>query len=197
MSDDAGISLVVFDDEPQPYTDPTPSVRPANRPRPCVVNGILRVPPIPDGYHTVTAYLIIKDAARAIDFYKKAFGAAELMRFEGPGGKLGHAEIRIGDSPIMLADEHPEMGYRSPQALGGTPVSLLLYVPDVDALFQQAVAAGATVQRPLQDQFYGDRTATLADPFGHVWTIATHKEDVSLEEVKRRFEEFHKRQGGA
>jgi PhnB protein len=157
----------------------------------------MAVKPVPDGYHTVTAYLIIKDATRAIEFYKQAFGATEVLRFEGPGGKLGHAEIKIGDSPIMLADEHPEMGYRGPQALGGTPVSILLYVPDVDALVNQAVAAGATVLRPLQDQLYGDRTATLADPFGHVWTIATHKEDVSLEEVKRRFEEMHKRQGGA
>jgi PhnB protein len=196
MDSDAGISLHSFDDEPQPVTDPTPSVRPVNRPRPCVVNGILKAPPIPDGYHTVTAYLIIKDAARAIDFYKQAFGAAELGRMAGPDGRIGHAEIKIGDSPVMLADEFPEMGYRSPQMLGGTPVSLLLYVPDVDALFNQAVAAGATVVRPVKDQFYGDRSGTLADPFGHVWTIATHKEDVSLEEVQRRFEAFRKQQGG-
>jgi PhnB protein len=144
------------------------------------------VKPIPDGYHSVTAYLIVQGAAKAIDFYKKAFGATELMRMDGPDGKIGHAEIKVGDSPIMLADEHPEMGYRGPQALGGTPVSLLIYVPDVDSRFQQAVAAGAKVLRPLTDQFYGDRSGTLADPFGHVWTIATHKEDVSMEEMNRR-----------
>src|SRR2546425_2905140 len=116
-----------------------------------------RVKPIPEGYHTATPYLIIKDAARAIEFYKKAFGATELMRMAQPDGRIGHAEIRIGDSPIMLADEFPEMGHRSPQSLGGSPVSILLYVEDVDALFNQAVSAGAKVQKPVQDQFYGDR----------------------------------------
>jgi PhnB protein len=157
----------------------------------------MSVRPIPEGYHTATAYLIIKDAAKALDFYKKAFGAVELVRMEGPGGKIGHAEIKIGDSPIMLADEHPNMGFRSPQSLGGTPVSLVLYVEDVDTWFSRAVAAGATVMRPVQDQFYGDRTGTLTDPFGHVWTIATHKEDVTSEEMRKRSEAFMKQQAGA
>jgi PhnB protein len=152
------------------------------------------VKPIPEGYHTATPYLIIKEAARAIDFYKKAFGATELFRCAEPSGKIAHAEIRIGNSPIMLADEYPEMGARSPQSLGGTPVSILLYVNDVDVLAAQAVAAGATVQRPVKDQFYGDRSGTFVDPFGHVWTIATHKEDMSLEEVHRRFEAFMQQQ---
>jgi PhnB protein len=155
----------------------------------------MAVKPIPEGYYTATPYLIIKDAARAIAFYKQAFAATELMRFADPSGKIGHAEIKIGNSPIMLADEHPDMGYRSPQSLGGTPVSILLYVADVDAQFRQALAAGAKEMRPVKDQFYGDRSGTLVDPFGHVWTIATHKEDVSLEEVNRRFETFMKQQG--
>jgi len=141
---------------------------------------------IPEGYHTATPYLIIKGAARAIEFYKQAFGATELMRFPGPGGAIGHAEIRIGDSPIMLADEAPQMGYRSPQSIGGTPVSLILYVPDVDKVVDRAVKAGAKLERPVSDQFYGDRNGTIHDPFGHVWTIATHKEDVSPEEMQRR-----------
>ncbi len=145
-----------------------------------------RVKPIPEGYHTATPYLIIKGAARAIEFYKKAFGATELMRMAQPDGRIGHAEIRIGNSPIMLADEVPEMGHRSPQSLGGSPVSILLYVEDVDALFNQAVSAGAKVERPVQDQFYGDRTGGVTDPFGHVWCIATHKEDVSPEEMRKR-----------
>ena len=153
------------------------------------------VKPIPDGYHSVTPYLIVQGAARAIEFYKKAFGATELLRFPGPGGKIGHAEIRIGDSPIMLADEHPEMQARSPQSLGGTPVGILIYVPNVDAMASQAVAAGAKVMRPVKDQFYGDRSGTFEDPFGHQWTIATHKEDVSVEEMQRRLEEMMKRGG--
>jgi PhnB protein len=140
----------------------------------------------PDGYHTATPYLIIREAARALDFYKAAFGAMELFRMPTPGGKIGHAEILIGDSHIMLADECPESGARSPQALGGTSVSLMLYVENSDAMTEQAVAAGATVVRPIQDQFYGDRSATLTDPFGHQWTIATHIEDVSPEEIDRR-----------
>ncbi len=142
--------------------------------------------PIPEGYHTITPYLIINGAADAIEFYKKAFGATELFRMGGPGGKVMHAEMKIGDSPLMLADEFPEMGYRSPKSLGGTPVSLMLYVEDVDALAAQATAAGAKVMRPVQDQFYGDRSGTFVDPFGHVWTISTHKEDVPMEEMKRR-----------
>jgi PhnB protein len=145
-----------------------------------------KVKPIPEGYHTATPYLIVKDAARAIEFYKKAFGATELMRMPGPGGKIGHAEIKIGDSPIMLADEVPGMGFRSPESLGGSPISILLYVEDVDVVFSEALAAGAKVQRPVADQFYGDRTGGVTDPFGHVWYIATHKEDVSPEEMKKR-----------
>jgi PhnB protein len=151
----------------------------------------MAVQPIPNGYHTATPYLIVKGAAQAIDFYKQAFGAVELMRLADPSGKVGHAEIQIGDSPIMLADEHPEMGFRGPQALGGAAVSILLYVEDVDSRFSQAVAAGATVLRPVKDQFYGDRSGTLTDPFGHVWTIATHTEDVSAEEIEKRFAAFH------
>ena len=141
---------------------------------------------IPDGYHNATPYLIVDDAVAAIEFYKKAFGATELMRMPKPNGKIGHAEIKIGDSPIMLADEVPGMGYRSPESLGGSPVSILLYVEDVDAVFNQAVAAGAKVQRPVADQFYGDRTGGVTDPFGHVWYVATHMEDVSPEEMRKR-----------
>jgi PhnB protein len=144
------------------------------------------VKPVPDGYHTVTPYLIVKDAAAAIDFYKKAFGATEEMRMEMPGGKVGHAEIKIGDSRVMLADEFPEMGAKGPQSYGGTPVSLLLYVPDVDARFKQAIAAGGKETRPLKDQFYGDRSGTLTDPFGHTWTIASHVEDVPPAEMQTR-----------
>jgi PhnB protein len=142
--------------------------------------------PVPEGYHTATPYLIVKGAAEAIEFYKKAFGARELMRFADPSGKVGHAEIKIGNSPIMLADEHPDMGYRGPKSLGGSPVSILLYVEDVDRLFAQAIAAGGKVDRPVKDQFYGDRSGTLTDPFGHVWSISTHKEDLTPEEMHRR-----------
>jgi|SRR5438552_1321133 len=157
----------------------------------------MAVKPVPDGYHTVTPYLIVKGAARALDFYKKAFGATEVMRLADPSGKVGHAEIKIGNSPIMLADEFPEMGIRSPQSIGGSGTSILLYVNDVDSLFSQAVAAGAKVLRPVKDQFYGDRSGTLEDPFGHMWSIATHKEDVPLEEINRRFEASMKQQHGA
>ena len=146
----------------------------------------MAVKPIPEGYHSVTPYLIIGGAAKAIEYYKKAFGATELMRFPTPDGKVGHAELKIGDSPIMLADEYPEMGYKGPPALGGSPVSIMLYVEDVDSIFKRAVAAGATVKEAVQDKFYGDRGGTLIDPFGHIWHIATHKEDVSLEEMERR-----------
>jgi PhnB protein len=146
----------------------------------------MAVKPIPEGYHTVTPYLIIKGAARAIDFYKKAFGAKELMRFPGPNGTVGHAELKIGDSPIMMADEMPGMAYRSPQSLGGTAVSILIYVDDVDAVAKRAIDAGAKVLKPVQDQFYGDRSGFLEDPFGHQWSIATHTEDVSLEEMHKR-----------
>lgn len=142
--------------------------------------------PIPEGYHTATPYLIIGGAADAIEFYKKAFGATELFRFPAPDGKIGHAEIKIGDSPIMLADEYPEMGYKGPQTLGGSPVSIMIYVDDVDSVFNRAVAAGASVKEAVSDKFYGDRMGTLADPFGHVWHVSTHKEDVSVEEMERR-----------
>ncbi|HWN82081.1 MAG TPA: VOC family protein [Candidatus Udaeobacter sp.] len=146
----------------------------------------MAVKPIPDGYYTATPYLIVKGAARALDFYKQAFGAQELMRFPMPDGKIGHAEIKIGNSPIMLADEFPEMGHKSPESLGGSPVSLMLYVPDSDKTFAQAIKAGGKELQPLKDQFYGDRSGTLTDPFGHVWTVSTHKEDVSPEEMDRR-----------
>ena len=146
----------------------------------------MAVKPIPDGYHTVTPYLIVRDGAAAIEFYKKAFGAKELMRFDGPGGRVMHAELKIGDSPIMLGSEAPEMGATSPQTIGGTAVNILLYVENVDALFDQAIAAGGKVERPLANQPYGDRSGGLIDPFGHRWTIATHVEDVSMEEIERR-----------
>ena len=142
--------------------------------------------PIPEGYRTATPYLIVKGAADAIEFYKKAFGATEMLRMADPHGRVGHAEIRIGDSVIMLADEHPAMGYRGPRSLGGSSVSILLYLEDVDRVFERAVKAGAKAQRPVADQFYGDRSGTLEDPFGHVWTVATHVEDVPPEEMKRR-----------
>ena len=141
---------------------------------------------IPDGYHSVTPYLVMRDAAQAIDFYERAFGATELFRFSAPDGKIGHAEIKVGDSVIMLADEMPDMGYRGPQTLGGAAVSLMMYVEDVDRQFQRAVNAGAKVKQQVTDQFYGDRSGTLEDPFGHVWTIATHMEDVSQDELVKR-----------
>jgi PhnB protein len=147
---------------------------------------------MPDGYHTATPYLIVKDAARALEFYKKAFNARELYRLDMPGGKVGHAEFEIGNSRLMLADEFPEMGARGPETLGGTPVSLLLYVEDVDAFFKQALAAGGQEERPVKDQFYGDRAGTLRDPFGHRWTIATNKEEVPPEEMQRRMAEAMK-----
>jgi PhnB protein len=144
---------------------------------------------IPDGYHSVTPYLSIRGASEAIAFYQKAFGAEELVRMDMPGGKVGHAELQIGDSRIMLADEfpdHPESVAKSPQSLGGTSFGVNLYVEDVDARFKQAVDAGARVRRPLITQFYGDRNGTVEDPFGHVWTISSHVEDVSGEEMKKR-----------
>lgn len=146
----------------------------------------MAVKPIPDGYHSLTPYLIIDGAAKAIEFYQKVFGATELLRLPGPGGKLGHAEIKIGDSVLMMADEMPEMGHRGPKALGGSPVGIMLYVEDVARTFEKAVAAGATVDRPVQDQFYGDRSGTVIDPFGYKWTIATHVEDVAPEEMQKR-----------
>ncbi len=141
---------------------------------------------IPDGYSTVTPYLTIKGAAQAIDFYKQAFGAQENMRLQAPDGSVMHAEIRIGDSVLMLHDEAPQWQAFSPQALGGSPCSLMLYVDDVDACVQRAVEAGATLTMAVADQFYGDRAGGLKDPFGHKWHIATHVEDVSEQEVRRR-----------
>jgi PhnB protein len=144
--------------------------------------------PIPDGYRTATPYLIVRGAAEAIEFYKRAFGATEMLRMADPQGRVGHAEIKIGDSVIMLADEHPAMGYRGPHSLGGSSVSILLYLEDVDAVFARAIKAGAKGKRPVMDQFYGDRSGTLEDPFGHLWTVATHVEDVPPEELQRRAE---------
>ena len=152
--------------------------------------------PIPEGYHSVTPYLIINGAADAIAYYTKAFGAIELFRMPAPGGTIGHAEIKIGDSPIMLADEAPEMGYKGPKTLGGSPISIMIYVDDVDTVFSQAIAAGGTEQRPVKDQFYGDRSGTLEDPFGHVWHVATHKEDVSPEEMEQRMKGHTAASGG-
>ena len=147
--------------------------------------------PVPEGYHAVTPYLIARKASAAIEFYKKAFGAEEVYRLAMPDGRVGHAELRIGGSVVMLADEFPEMGAKSPAALGGTPVSLLLYVADSDAVAAGAVAAGAKVKRPVVDQFYGDRSGTFEDPFGHVWTIATRKENLTPEEISRRAAAAH------
>jgi len=141
---------------------------------------------IPAGYTGVTAYLIIRNAARALEFYKNAFGATEVLRLPGPNGSIGHAEIRLGDGHVMLADENVEMGHRGPEILGGSPVSLMFYVKDVDARFAQALAAGATVKHPIKDQFYGDRSGSVTDPFGYVWTIATHIEDIAPDEMQRR-----------
>lgn len=153
----------------------------------------MAVKPVPEGYHTVTPYIICKGAAAALDYYKKAFGATELMRYGGPDGQIGHAEIKIGDSVIMLADEFPQMKALSPQTVGGTPVSLMLYVDDVDTVFKRALAAGGQEVHPLQDKFYGDRTGTLTDPFGHMWSVSTHKEDVPPEEMTRREEAERKK----
>jgi PhnB protein len=140
---------------------------------------------IPNEYRGATPYLCVKDAARALDFYKNAFGAKETLRMPH-GDKIGHAEFRIGEAPVMLADESPEMGFRSPQSLGGSPVNILVYVDDVDRFVERAVKAGAKVTRPVADQFYGDRLGVLDDPFGHSWSFATHIEDVSPEEMRRR-----------
>jgi PhnB protein len=144
------------------------------------------VKPIPDGYHSLTPYLVVKGAGDAIDFYKKAFGATERMRLQSPDGKVGHAELDIGDSVFMLADEHPEMGAVGPETVGGTPVSLMIYCENVDQVFKRAIEAGAVELRPLKDQFYGDRSGSLRDPYGHHWTIATHVEDVSPEQIAER-----------
>ena len=149
------------------------------------------VKPIPAGYEQAIPYLSVKGAAGAIEFYQRAFGASETLRLAMPDGRVGHAEIRIGPAVLMLADEFPEMGFRSPRTLGGSPVTIHLYVEDVDALAARAAAAGATVRRPVEDQFYGDRTVKLEDPFGHIWAFATHTEDVSPEELRRRHAALH------
>lgn len=140
----------------------------------------------PEGYHTVTPYLVIDGAARAIEFYAKAFGAKEVMRMDLPGGKIAHAEVQIGDSRVMLSDESAEWGTRGPKSFGGTPVSVMIYVEDCDAVFNRAVAAGAKPTMPVADQFYGDRSGTLEDPFGHKWHVSTNKETLSKEELQQR-----------
>jgi PhnB protein len=145
--------------------------------------------PIPEGHHTITPHLVIRDAAKAINFYKKVFGAREINRMAMPNGKIMHAELQIGDSMLHLADEFPEAGSRAPQSLGGTPVVFNVYIEDVDKLWEKAVAAGAKVNMPLDDQFWGDRYGQLVDPFGHAWGLATHKEDVAPDEMERRVRE--------
>jgi uncharacterized glyoxalase superfamily protein PhnB len=145
-----------------------------------------KVSPIPKGYLTVTPYLIFRGAAQAIEFYKKAFGAKELLRMPMPDGRIGHAEIQIGDSRVMVSDEMPEMGARAPQSVGGTSVHLFLYLKDVDKTFAQATAAGATVEMPPTDMFWGDRYSKVQDPFGHKWNLATHIEDLTPKEMTRR-----------
>ena len=145
---------------------------------------------VPKGYHTVIPYLIVNGADRAIDFYKKAFGATEVVRMQGPDGKVAHAELQIGDSRIMLGEESPQTGHRSATTMGGSPISLYVYLPDCDKVVQQAVAEGAELKGAVEDQFYGDRNGTVHDPFGHVWTIATHVEDVSEKEMEERMKKF-------
>lgn len=150
----------------------------------------MSVSPIPEGYHSVTAYLIIEDAQQAIQWYHQVFGAEEKLRLTGPGGAIGHAEILIGDSHVMLADAHPDMGAFPPAHYGGSPINLLIYTTDVDVMFDRALEAGAEVVRPLVDQFYGDRSGMIKDPFGYTWTLATHIEDLSQAEVQQRFDDM-------
>ena len=145
-----------------------------------------KVKPIPDGYPQITPYLIVDGAGAAIEFYGKVLGTTERMRMPGPDGKVGHAELQLGDSVIMLADEFPDMGSPSPKSVGGTPVTIMVYVEDVDSVFDRAISAGATSLRPVENQFYGDRAGSFEDPFGHKWFVATHVEDVSPEEMDRR-----------
>jgi PhnB protein len=152
----------------------------------------MKAKPIPDGYASVTPYLIIQGVAQAIDFYKKAFSATERLRLPMPDGKIAHAEIEIGGSVIMMGEECPQRGAKSPKTLGGTPVHVHLYVEDVDATYKQALAAGATVLSPLQNQFYGDRSGGVVDPFGHSWYLATHVEDVAPDEIAKRAAAMHK-----
>jgi PhnB protein len=151
---------------------------------------------IPEGFEGATPYLCVRGAADALEFYEKAFGATEVMRMDQPDGRVGHAEIRIGTALVMLADEFPEMGFKSPQTLGGSPVLIHVYVEDVDAFVERAVAAGATLKRPVETQFYGDRSGGVEDPFGHSWYFATHVEDVAPEEMQRRHEEYAAKQAG-
>jgi PhnB protein len=146
----------------------------------------MTVKPIPDGYHSITPYLIVHDGTAAVAFYKRAFGAIERLRLPRPDGKIAHAEVLIGDSVVMLADEAPEMMARSAKSIGGSPISIMLYVENVDEQFAKAIAAGGRELRPVTNQFYGDRSGTLEDPFGLTWTIGTHVEDVSAEEIQRR-----------
>ena len=155
-----------------------------------------KVKAIPEGYEGATPYLIIKGAAKALEFYKKALGATEIMRIPAPGGTVGHAEIKIGKAIIMLADEFPEMNCKSPQAYGGSPVSMMVYVPDVDQFVKRAVDAGAKLVRPVENKFYGDRSGSLEDPFGHQWHFATHVEDVPPDELAKRAEAFMKQPSG-
>ncbi len=145
---------------------------------------------IPKGYNTVTPYLVIKGAAKAIDYYKQVFGATVVVRMDGPSGTVGHAELQIGDSRIMLADENPQMGNRSAETIGGSPVSLYVYLPDCDSVVQKAAAQGAKILKPVANQFYGDRSGFIQDPFGHLWGIATHVEDVSDAEMKERMKKM-------
>jgi PhnB protein len=149
-----------------------------------------KVPYIPKGYNTITPYLVIKGAAKAIDYYKSVFGATVTVRMDGPDGRVGHAELKIGDSIIMLADENPQMGAISATTIGNSPVSLYVYLPDVDKVVEKAQAEGAKIVKPVQDQFYGDRSGFLQDPFGHFWGIATHVEDVSPQEMKERMKKM-------
>ena len=152
----------------------------------------MAVKPIPEGYHSVTPYLIVRGGVAALDYYKNAFGAEERFRMNGPGGTIGHAEIQIGDSVVMLADENPAWNAKAPEKGTTPPVQLMIYVEDVDATFKRAIEAGGAEIQPIKDQFYGDRSGTLTDPFGHVWTIATHVEDVAPDEMERRASEYAK-----
>jgi PhnB protein len=147
------------------------------------------VKPIPEGYQHVTPYLCVDGASAAIDFYRSVFGATERVRMDAPDGRIGHAEVQVGDSVIMLADEHPDIGFLSPKTIGGTPVTFSIYVEDADATFERAVSAGAKALRPVENQFYGDRSGQFEDPFGHRWNVATHVEDVSPEEMAKRMAE--------
>jgi PhnB protein len=155
-------------------------------------NFMNKVSYIPKDYNSVTPYLVIKGAAQAIEYYKKVFGATETVRMNGPDGKVGHAELKIGNSHIMLADENPSMGqgHTSPATVGGSPVSLYIYLPDVDLVVEKATAQGAKILKPVQDQFYGDRNGFIQDPFGHLWGIATHVEDVSPQDMKERMQKM-------